>query len=365
MPASYRVLTFLLFVSIYLGRPLAPLRAAQTGSQATKIVPTSPGVSDVKWVKYQDPFEQAFTIDVPQGWTAKGGLFRLGYSDYRPMLDLQSPDGNINIRSGDVAIPSYALPAAGHLREGEIDDLGAQAQMVFANYRTGKEFAGLYALTRLKTLCQALTPQETDQTSPVKDPEPADSRAKTSVGAIAYRCDSSQSLQTGGSRTAYVYARTTMVPPSLWQVTNLVSYLARPERVPLVRGILMHMSQSMQPNPQWIEYQKKMDADGLQYQIARQKERMKQLGQQMREFEGRMQAMRNQVGAFQRQQAVQARQVETVGNILTGITPTVDPLNGETRNVWTGLKNGYWINGQGTVVNSNTSPGPGFRQLQP
>ncbi len=67
-----------------------------------------------------------------------------------------------------MAIPSYTLPNQYHTREGEIDDLGAQAQSVYASYRTGKEFAGLYALTHFKTLCQILTPQETDQTSPVK-----------------------------------------------------------------------------------------------------------------------------------------------------------------------------------------------------
>lgn len=39
--------------------------------------------SSPAWVKFQDPFEHAFTVDVPKGWTAKGGLFRLGYSDAR------------------------------------------------------------------------------------------------------------------------------------------------------------------------------------------------------------------------------------------------------------------------------------------
>ncbi len=77
-----------------------------------------------------------------------------------------------------------------------------------------------------------------------------------------------------------------------------------------------------------------------------------------------MQSMKNQVHAFERQQAKQAAQVETVGNILTGITPTIDPL-GNPRNVWTGPKNGYWIDGKGQVMNSDTSRGAGWRPLQP
>jgi hypothetical protein len=349
------------FLLVSGGRILQAFPAASSSDALTE-TQRDPGFSDLTWEKFQDPFEHAFTIEVPQGWTVKGGLFRVGYSDYRPMLDLRSPDGKTQIRSGDVAIPSYTSPNQYHTREGEINDLGAQAQSVYARYRTGKEFAALYALTHFKTLCQTLTPEETDQTSPVKEPDSGQGSAnsKTSAGAISYRCDSGQS-----SRRAYVYARTTVSPPSLWQVTALVSYIAPADEISLVRGVLMHGSQTFHVDPAWIEYQKKMDADGLQYQIARQRQRQRAIGQQVQEFEARMQTMRNQVSAFERQQNTQARQVESFGNLLTGITPTIDPLNGETRNVWTGPRNGYWINGQGTVVNSETSPGAGFRPLQP
>lgn len=334
---------------------------APSGPEALTAVHRNRDVSDLRWEKFQDPFEHAFTIEVPQGWTVKGGLFRVGYSDYRPMLDLRSPDGKTQIRSGDVAIPSYTSLNQYHTREGEINDLGAQGQSVYARYRTGKEFAGLYALTHFKTLCQTLTPQETDQTSPVKEANSGKDGAniKTSAGAITYRCDSSQ-----GSRTVYVYARTTVSQP-LWQVTSLVSFIAPTDEVPLARGVLMHGSQTFHVDPPWIEYQKKMDADGLQYQIARQRQRRRAIGQQAQQFEARMQTMQNQVSAFERQQDTQAGQVDSFGNMLTGITPTVDPLNGEVRNVWTGPRNGYWINGQGTVVNSDTSPGAGFHPLRP
>lgn len=50
------------------------------------------------------------------------------------------------------------------------------------------------------------------------------------------------------------------------------------------------------------------------------------------------------------------------GNILTGITPTEDPP--EIGDVWTGSKSGYWINGPGQVINSDSSPGAGCQQLR-
>jgi hypothetical protein len=57
-----------------------------------------------------------------------------------------------------VAIPSYWFPTQYHPREGEINDLGAQAQGVYAKYRTGKEFAGLYAAAEAIVVLDAQFP---------------------------------------------------------------------------------------------------------------------------------------------------------------------------------------------------------------
>src|ERR1019366_6091430 len=58
------------------------------------------------WQRYEDPLEKAFTLEVPSGWTVKCGMSRLGYSDHRAMVDMTSSDENINIRLGDLAIPT-------------------------------------------------------------------------------------------------------------------------------------------------------------------------------------------------------------------------------------------------------------------
>ncbi len=348
-------------------RPIAPCRraaviiiflialiyATSLSSSSHKATPA------LTWTKFEDPSEQAFTVEVPQGWTVHGGLYRLGYSDYRPMIDLISPDGSINIRSGDVAVPTYFLPTQNH-REGELADLGAQAQGIYARYRSGKEYAGLYALSHFKSVCHTLTPMEVDQTPPgKKDPNAAADSAQNTAGAIGYACDAN-----GKSRDAYVYART-VLSSNLWQVKALISYIAPADQVQLARDIIRHLSETFQVSQKWVQYQNQMDQEGYQYQVARQKQRLAELGQQVQQFEAKMQGMRDQVNAFERRQAAQAAQVESFTNTLTGLTPTIDPLNGSKRLDWIGPNSGYWINGQGTVVNSNLSPGAGFHQLQP
>jgi len=303
--------------------------------------------------------EQAFSLNVPAGWTVRGGLFRMGYSDERAMIDMKSPDGAINIRLGDVAIPSYAVPTPTHAHEGEIYDLGLQAHMVVARYRTGPEFAVLYSHSRVASVCHNPQPGDANLDFAVPDVVPLDASVKqSSSGEISYRC-----VSDAGPRTVVVYAKTAAYG-NLWEVHTLVSIVAAPERLDQARAIALESVKSMHLNPQWIEYQKRMDAEGLEYQRARQQQRRREIAQQVQQFEAKMQAMQQQVNAFERHQQASAQQFQQFDNVINGVTPTVDPLTGEARDVWTGPKANYWKNGLGTVVNSNDQPGPGWRQLQ-
>jgi hypothetical protein len=335
--------------------PVSPLNLAmaQPGAAAAPD-------SKIEWTQFEDPFEKAFVVEVPKGWTAKGGLFRLGYSDERPMVDLVSPDGAINIRLGDVSIPSYTVPVQFHEREGEVYDLGAQAQMIVERYRSGPEFAVLYAQARLAKICHDPQSDAQDSDFSVKDYLPMDSTmaAQASGGQTAFYC-----VTDHGRRVAYVYTKTAL-SGKIWQAPTVASFLAPAGQVAAVREIVAHAVQSFHVYPQWLDYQKRMDAEGLEYQRVRQQGRMMQLQAQMQQFAAKMQAMQNQVNAFERRQNAQAAQVEGFTNVLNGVTPTTDPLTGENRQVWTGPKANYWVNGLGQVVNSTNAPAAGWRQLQ-
>jgi hypothetical protein len=307
---------------------------------------------DTTWETYPDPLEQAFTMQVPRGWTVKGGMFRLGYSDHRIMLDMISPDGKTNIRLGDVAIPTYFLPNQFH-HEGEIYDLGAQAQGRVAKYRSGQEFAQAYGKIRFAPVCQALTLQP-PSLPPIMTPE-----AKgASEGETAYSCGGSE-----GARPAYVYAQTARAG-SLWQVTTLISYVAAVGQEAQTRDVIRHSIKSFQLSPAWVQRQNQLDQEALVYQRQRQQARMRQLSQQVAQFEMRMQAMRNQVADFERGQAQRQSQFEAMDNVINGITPTVDPY-GNKVDVFIGPNNNYYRNpGTGTIVNANQSPGPGWDRLK-
>ena len=310
------------------------------------------------WTSFEDPFEQAFRAEVPKGWTVRGGLFRMGFSDGRPMVDLLSPDGRINVRLGDLSIPTYAVPSAYHTREGEVYDLGAQAQLIVARYRTGPEFAVLYSHARFYQECHEAAGDAKDLGFAVPEYIPSEGPAPTSsAGAIAYYCGSGTN-----ERIAFAYARTSQAG-GIWSVPTMGSFLSPSDKVQVAQTVLLHCAQTFKLNPEWVEKQKQMDAYAMQYQRARQQQRMQELAQQVRQFEAKMQATRDQVASFERRQAMQTSQVEGFSQALRGVTPTIDPFTGEAKEVWTGQTSAYWENGRGDVVNSASPPSGNWRPM--
>jgi hypothetical protein len=309
------------------------------------------------WTQFTDPFEQAFSLQVPQGWTVQGGLFRVGFSDQRTMVSIKSPDGQIEIRFGDISVPTYTPPNPYHVREGEPYDLGAQAQMVVEHYRSGPDYAVMYAHSRFATVCR--NPQAPSTVVDFSFPDALEVKGdRVSPGQIEYLCQTD-----AGPRVALVYAKTVMAGP-IWQVPTLVSLLAPPDRLDYALSVTHQSAQTFRLSQQWMAYQQQMNAQGMEYQRWRQAQRRTQIGEQIKQFEGQMAAMQNQVNAFEHHQRMSIEQGDEFSNALNGLTPTTDPLTGENRTVWTGTQDHYWANGLGQVVNSHDSPSPAFHQLQ-
>ena len=308
------------------------------------------------WTVFQDPLEKAFTVEVPQGWTVKGGMFRLGYSDERPMVDLTSPDGRINVRLGDLAIPAYTVPSQYHNHEGDMVDLGAQARLVVARYRSGPEFAVLYSHVRFTQECQQAIGDAVNVDLALPNYISPDAKpGHSSNGEIAYRCGAG-----GAQRIAFSYART-FAQGDLWSVPTLGSFISTEDRVAEARAVLLHSAQTLKMSPQWLQQQKALDDLAIQYQRARQQKCPKAMTAEMRQFEAQMQATRNQLASFERRRTSEA---DNFSQALRGVTPATDPFACQAREIWKGTKNTYWTNGSGAVVNTDYSPGGGWHQIE-
>ena len=82
-----------------------PVDAASAGSSASSATATP-----AAWVRYYDPSEHSFSLEIPRGWSVEGGMYRFGYFDVRATVDLRSPDGNIILVSTTPTFPLMRCP---------------------------------------------------------------------------------------------------------------------------------------------------------------------------------------------------------------------------------------------------------------
>ena len=334
----------LLFLAANFGGTLNTLNAQESG-----------------WNRWVDPVEHAFAMEVPQGWSARGGAYRLGYGDVRVMVDLWSPDGKINVRYGDVwFVEPYAVPNQYH-REGEQQDLGALGQGIYASYRAGQQFAEIYARSSFSGVCRSMTRQRTDSPSVQDTSVHRQGGGLVSAGEVTFRCDTPQ-----GTRIGYVTAKTTLTttqplanaPPTTGWTPELASYLAPADQVSAAASILRHFVGSFTLNPRWVQHQNEMDRQGVEYAIARAQRR---ITQQQQEFAVFTQRMNSQVNQFQAGQSRQQEQVDNFSLALNGYVKTNDPTH---PTVEQGTHEGKWNCGMRGIVDSNLPPGPGCVQIR-
>ena len=334
------------------------LLVSNFGVSASVLIAQAPGWNG-GWAKMEDPVEHAFTLEVPRGWTWSGGAYRLGYGDIRVMVDVWSPDGKTNLRYGDLWFAeSYAIPNQFH-HEGEAQDLGALGKGTYVAYRTGQQFAEIYARETFRGMCGSLTSQRTDPPLVQDTSVHRESNGQVSEGEVSYRCETPQGL-----RYAYAYAKTTLttsrpfanLPPTTGWTPLLVSYLAPPDQVSIATSIARHFGESFKVSPQWRQYQNEMDRQGTAYAMARAQRR---ITQQQEQFAAFTQRMNEQVSRFQQGQARQQTQVDGFLRALNGVVPTNDwthPL------VDQGTHQGKW-NCSGRIVDSDLSPGPNCTRI--
>lgn len=307
------------------------------------------------WYRWVDPVERAFSMEVPQGWHARGGVYRFGYGDVRVMVDLWSPDGKINVRYGDVWFAEpYAVPDRYH-REGEQQDLGALGKGTFAAYRTGQDFAEIYGRRSFSGVCRSLTPQRTI-TPTVPDTSVHRQRGgAVSAGEVTFRCDTPQ-----GTRIAYATAKTTLstnqpfadAPSTTGWTPDLASYLAPADQVSDAAGILRHFVGSFKLSPRWQQYQNDMDRQGTAYAMARAQGR---INQQQRTFQSYTQRMNAHLSQVRPSQSRNQANFENFDLALNGQVPTNDPTHPTVDH---GTHQGKWNCG-GATKDSDISPGPG------
>lgn len=309
--------------------------SAATASTSAPPAAAASSTTQPTWITVRDPREQAFSIQVPQGWKTYGGLFRFSAIDARMVVDSTSPDSLIELRIGDAAIPPYRVPGP-FLATGP----GVAA------YVQANTFAAKYGQARFASLCTAVKTTKSDAVAPKYAPAQS-AFLHTTGGEAFFTCTKNSTPM-----TAYVYAETTLMGTgaagSTWLVTALASVIAPTTESTAAGQLLTHIGASLVMNPAWTAMQNNLDNQAAAMINA-----------------NTQQVIAATEAENQREQSmISALNNDSFNDIINGVQETTD-ASGKTYVTPLGTGGPQWIDGGNTVVESGLSPGPGFSPLTP
>lgn len=219
----------------------------------------SPGTSrDVRWERFTDPNEGAFTIDVPEGWRVQGGTHRVAANDVRPWLVAVSPDRGIELFFGQPELGSFVVPnrmsAMGGFREGMVLN-----QMVVRRYLPGATFAGQWGARRIAQSCPSASrtgaralPQPSQQIGNAF--AAAGIRMSVSAGEAGFAC-----TLHGAPGVGYVFAATNLVDMqnglAIWNVEPVAGFVASAQQASQAAALLSHVVESFKIEQNWAARQ--------------------------------------------------------------------------------------------------------------
>lgn len=339
-------------------RSEAPSKIPVKAAVATVVSHTPP----VVFVPFTDPKERAFTVEVPKGWPARGGLFRFAAVDPRPALELTSPDGGIRITSGDAEIPTFMLPgqtlALSGFPEGSWYSPGYGVRMMVRRYLPGAQFAEQYVSDRALPAIgcrQGRIVDRRDRTDLSRalnelyqSQSPAGGVVRLDMGEVRFDC-----LRNGKPWRGYYLAGTLFIGAQLggiWHVDHLIGYAAPQAQAALAEAVALHVIRSARINPEWARMQEGLAAHVSQI------------------VAGANSAISDSIRkTFESRWSTEAEVMRKDANMRRETTDLIDPDTGETWNVRSQSRYFWRKPGSDVVVGTETFdvPGLGFQALLP
>jgi hypothetical protein len=329
---------------------LAMLKSFRFGEPESGRGPAAP---QFQYVRFTDPSEQAFSLDVPQGWQVQGGTNRRAATDLVHSFQAISPDQRIVIQYNDPSIPAFTLPnqmlAFAGLQEGSWYDSGYGVKLLINRYLPGGQFLAGYLqknyaprVEQFEFVSQNDRPDlAEDFNRIVASAQAYGVQVSEHVGEADFRLRRNGELYAGYGLAITMLSYVQASQASVWLVDKLLIYTGPESQADLAQGIYSHMLKTLQWNPQWLEAQSRTTMDV-----------------------SRIVTQTNQVitkiisDVHTNRQNTLDRTNRAFSNATLGVTDVVDPETGRTWKVEAG-HNYYWAKpGGDAVVGTNTFTRP-------
>jgi len=313
----------------------------------------------VQYVRWQDPRENAFSLEVPQGWQMSGGLFRFASVDIRGAWEAVSPDGEIRITGGDPELPPFTEPtptlAMTGFREGSWYSPGYGVRMMVRRYVPGMFFAREYVMSRTARGCPEVSITDNrDRPDAVKGINAVYGQygafgvsLQLSAGEAAFTCRMNGKPARGYYFAATQRTQTAGMQGGVWNAEYLFGYVATEARAALAQSALDHMLKSVQVNPQWAAMQQNITANTSAI-VSRTHNEISNIIS----------------STYWNRQGVMDELSRRRSNVILGVEDVIDPVTGREMKVESG-SNYYWIDHRGTIVGTDTHtlPNLDFREM--
>lgn len=218
-----------------------------------------------QWV---EPKERAFSLMVPRGWNVTGGLNWTGPIDPQAHVQVQSPDGRVQIYLGDPEILPRMVPnqwstmQTGGVREGGVFRSPAGSPTLLQRFMTGTQFAKMHVAQRIcrdaKWLREADLAALSQQTTKALAPEAArlDGTATASAGEAGFACSNGIGYVTA---TTYL-GSSNRGPIQGWGVLRVGVFTSTDQmQAMLARYVLENMLSTFKNDPNWQrQYEQKV-----------------------------------------------------------------------------------------------------------
>lgn len=291
---------------------------------------------EIRYRIWQDPREQAFTLEVPQDWSVSGGTFRRASVDLIHVLQARSPDQKILLQFNDPNIPVFALPspmlAMGGFLEGSWYSPGYDVRMMVKRYMPGVDFIREYLMNHYRPrLSQFQIIHQKNRSDIVSTFNRIYSQYMAygvsftlHAGETAFRFEQDSQPYVGYGFALTQVVQSMSMQGGNWSVALLVIYLCPASEADIARLISNHMFHSVKMNPQWVASQQQLTANVSQIVTQTNQEISRIIDES---YWSRQITLDNINRKF--------------SNTILGVTDVVDPETGEKWKVEAG-HNYYW-----------------------
>lgn len=284
----------------------------------------------IEMTPWKDPNEGAFTIDVPKGWEAEGGLVR-PYIDAGIKIAVKKEDKGIQIENPYPPIyvtPNWALEMGGFKEGSHYNPSGGLAQdMIVMKEKTAKEYLQTILPNKLKLSLSKIEARPDLVSKVPKMPWTTQTTAAegrlTGEGKVHKVIVIEQGMK--------------MAETGLWAVI-LVHYWAKEDEIGLVEEILERMERSFHLDETWAKREQK--------EMAKRVGIINQTGSEIADLIS---------ATFQYQSAVQDRAMRQWSNAMLGVERVYNPETGQEYEVPSGAEH-YWSDGYHIVGTKVSEP---------